>query len=310
MLARQKGPAFRMVSRSIERKLFPMIALATAALIFCTALPGRAQQREERAFAPQPPVNPKLPTLWIIGDSTVRNGHDNGSNGQWGWGNPIVHFFDLSRINVRNRALGGTSSRSFRNMGLWDNVLSEMKPGDYVIMQFGHNDSGPLDDPARARGTLRGNGEETRDIDNPITKKHETVHTYGWYLRQYVKEAKAKGAKQVIICSPIPRNSWADGKVKRNESYARPAAEAAKESGAAFIDLNEIIARRYDADGQEKVTQEYFPEKEVVHTDWAGAVLNAQCVVEGIRGLKDSSLAQYLIPEPPTDLKPSTGKVR
>lgn len=297
-----------MSPRLIASRAFPALALAIAALIFCTASTVRAQQ--ERAFAPQPPVNPKLPTLWIIGDSTVRNGHDNGNNGQWGWGNPIVHFFDLSRINVQNRALGGTSSRSFRNMGLWDKVLAEMKAGDYVIMQFGHNDSGPLDDPARARGTIRGNGEETRDIDNPITKKHETVHTYGWYLRQYVAEAKKKGAKDVIICSPIPRNRWAEDKVMRNESYARPAEEAAKQAGADFINLNEIIAKRYDAAGQEKVTDEYFPEKEVVHTDWAGAVLNAECVVEGIRGLKDSDLAKYLLPNPPTDLKPPSGKAR
>ncbi|HEY2588200.1 MAG TPA: rhamnogalacturonan acetylesterase [Tepidisphaeraceae bacterium] len=297
-----------MSARAIASRTFPAAVLTIAALIFCTAGTSHAQQ--ERAFAPQPAINPKMPTLWIIGDSTVRNGHDNGNNGQWGWGNPIVHYFDLSRINAQNRALGGTSSRSFRNMGLWDKVLAEMKGGDYVIMQFGHNDSGKIDDPVRARATLHGNGEETRETDNPITKKHETVHTYGWYLRQYVAEAKKKGAKAVIICSPIPRNAWAEGKVRRNESYARPAEEAASQTGAEFIDLNEIVAKRYDAERQEKVTNEYFPEKEVVHTDWAGAVLNAQCVVEGIRGLKASDLAQYLLPNPPTELKPPSGKAR
>src|SRR5436309_10507891 len=89
--------------------------------------------------ATQPAINPALRTLWIIGDSTVRNGQDTGNNGQWGWGNPIAHFFDRTRINVQNRALGGTSSRTFQTLGKWDAVLAEMKPGDYLLLQFGHN---------------------------------------------------------------------------------------------------------------------------------------------------------------------------
>lgn len=281
--------------------------IAMSLLIFISLHDARGQNPP--AVAPHA-IDPKLPTLWIIGDSTVRNGQDTGSNGQWGWGNPIASYFDRDRINIQNRALGGTSSRSYRNMGLWDKVLSEMKAGDYLIMQFGHNDAGPLDDPARARGTLRGNGEETREIDNPITKKHEVVHSYGWYLRQYVAEAKAKGTKECLICSPIPRNAWTSGKVNRNTSYAPPAAEAAKQAGAAFVDLNEIVARHYDAAGQEKVTAEYFPEKEVVHPDWAGAVLNAQCVIEGLKALDHSEVIAYLLPQPPTDLKPPSGKAR
>jgi lysophospholipase L1-like esterase len=291
------------------KPLASVTVLVLLACVFAVSTPAQTKPAA-RQMAPQPPINPKLPTLWIIGDSTVRNGRDTGSNGQWGWGNPIVHFFDLSRINVQNRALGGTSSRSFRNMGLWDQVLAEMKPGDFVIMQFGHNDAGPLDDPQRARGTLRGNGEETKEIENPILKKHETVHTYGWYLRQYVAEAEAKGAKQVIICSPIPRNAWSNGKVNRNTSYGPVAAAAAKQAGALFIDLNEIVAQRYDAEGQEKVTQTYFPEKEVVHPDWAGAVLNAECVVEGLKQQK-SDLVQYLREPSREELaKPPTGKAR
>ena len=269
------------------------------------------------AKAERPPVNPDRPTLWIIGDSTVRNGHDTGDNGQWGWGNPIARFFDAARIDVQNRALGGTSSRSFRNLGQWDPVLAAIRPGDFLLMQFGHNDPGPLDDPARARGTLRGNGEQTREIDNPITHRHEVVHTYGWYLRDYAAAAKAKGAAQVIICSPIPRNAWANGRVARNSSYGPAAAAAAKQAGADFIDLNELTARRYDPLGQARVTDTYFPETrpgqkpEVVHTDWAGAVLNAEMVVEGIKALPHGDLATYLQPGTPPDLDhPPTGRAR
>src|SRR5690242_20304706 len=108
------------------------------------------------------------PTLYIIGDSTVKNGKGKGDGGLWGWGNFLAEGFDTSKIAVRNFALGGRSSRTFITEGHWDDVLSQLKKGDYVIMQFGHNDGGPLDDTARARGTIKGTGEETRDIYNPI----------------------------------------------------------------------------------------------------------------------------------------------
>jgi lysophospholipase L1-like esterase len=262
------------------------------------------------AMAPQPPINPKLPTFWVVGDSTVREGQDNGDIGQWGWGNPIASYFDHSRINVQNRALGGTSSKTFRTAGRWEAALAEMKPGDFLILQFGHNDRSPLDDKRRARGTLPGNGEETREIDNPVNGKHEVVHTFGWYMRQYVAEAKAKGVATVIMCSPIPRNNWVDGKVKRDVDYTKWAQEAANQSGALFINLNELVAQRYDAEGQRAVTDKYFPEKEVVHPDWAGAVLNAEIVVEAIKKLEGCELAKYLLAEAPKDLKPPSGKAR
>ena len=59
------------------------------------------------------PANANLPTLFLIGDSTVRNGRGDGANGQWGWGEPLVDLFDTAKINVVNRAVGGLSSRTF-----------------------------------------------------------------------------------------------------------------------------------------------------------------------------------------------------
>ena len=72
-----------------------------------------------------------------------------------------MDYFDAAKINVVNRAVGGLSSRTYLTQGDWDRVLAMLKPGDFVMMQFGHNDGGPLDDAARARGTLKGTGEET-----------------------------------------------------------------------------------------------------------------------------------------------------
>jgi lysophospholipase L1-like esterase len=237
------------------------------------------------------PANPALPTLFLIGDSTVRNGRGDGSNGQWGWGEPIVDSFDTAKINVVNRAVGGLSSRTYLTLGHWDRILAMLKPGDFVIMQFGHNDNGPLDDSARARGTLKGSGDETQEIDNPLTGKHEVVHTYGWYLKKFIADARAKGATPVV-CSLIPRKIWKDGKIARDsESYAGWAAQVAASEDVAFVDLNESIARRYDELGPEKV-EPLFADPHT-HTSRAGAELNAEVVVAGLKGLQKNPLAPY-----------------
>jgi lysophospholipase L1-like esterase len=244
-----------------------------------------------------PKSDPNLPTLFLIGDSTVRTGsRGDGINGQWGWGAPIMDYFDRTRINVENRAMGGTSSRSYQTLGLWEKVLADMKPGDFVIMQFGHNDGGALNDAQRARGTIRGNGDETEEIDNLLTGRHEIVHSYGWYLRKYITDAKAKGATP-IVCSLIPRNGWRNGKVNRSsEDFALWAAQAAQGGDAGFIPLNDLIADRYDRIGPEKVTASYFPPREATHTNAAGARFNADCVVEGLKALDGCPLSAYLKP--------------
>jgi lysophospholipase L1-like esterase len=239
----------------------------------------------------KPPADPKLPTLFLVGDSTVRNGKADGANGQWGWGEPLVDLFDTTKINVDNRAIGGRSSRTYIMENQWAETLALIKPGDVVLFQWGHNDDGPLDDTARARGSLHGIGEETKEIENPILKIHETVHTYGWYLRRYVSDTLAKGAVP-ILCSPIPRKIWKDGKVVRNaESYGGWAREVAEQEHVGFIDLNEIIARRYDALGEEKV-EALFADPHT-HTSRAGAELNAECVVAGLKALPHDPVAAY-----------------
>ncbi|RYZ62876.1 MAG: rhamnogalacturonan acetylesterase, partial [Chitinophagaceae bacterium] len=214
------------------------------------------------------------PVLYIIGDSTVRNGNGTGQNQQWGWGSFVAPYFDTTKISVENHAIGGRSSRTFITEGRWDKILAKLKSGDYVILQFGHNDGGPLDDTARARGSIRGIGDESKTIYNPIHKKEEVVHSYGWYLRKYIREAKAKGAIPVV-CSPIPRNQWKEGKVVRSaDSYSGWAEQVATQERAAFIDLNDIVATRYEALGSDAVNA-FFP-VDHTHTNKEGAELNAQ----------------------------------
>ncbi|WP_167613765.1 rhamnogalacturonan acetylesterase [Maribellus sediminis] len=260
-----------------------------AAVIIVIALFFACQSKRED--------NKKI-TIYTIGDSTVKNGQGDGAGGLWGWGDPLVQYFDTATINLENHALGGTSSRTYRDKGLWQPVLDKLKPGDYVLMQFGHNDAGPVNDTIRARGTIQGTGDETEEIDNLLIGKHEIVHTYGWYMRQFIREAKEKGAIPVVM-SPIPRNNWKDGKVPRNkDSYGGWAKTVAEEEGAFFIDLNEKMASRMEQRGEENVTEVLFFSRDHTHTSAKGAVLAASLIVEGLKELDKCKLKNYLLENP------------
>ena len=255
-------------------------------VVFASNLSSAAQTQGPRPGRPLPePANQKIPSLFLIGDSTVRNGEGNGANGQWGWGDHIAGYFNPKKINVVNRALGGLSSRTYLTFDYWDRLLVLLKPGDFVIMQFGHNDAGPINDNVRARGTIKGTGEETEEIDNILTGKREVVHSYGWYLRKFIAEARAKGATP-IVCSPVPR------KITNNkEDYSRWAAQVAESTGVSFIPLNAIVSRKYEELGPEKVEVLFHGDN--THTSLAGAELNAASVIAGLKGLKKNPLARY-----------------
>jgi lysophospholipase L1-like esterase len=235
------------------------------------------------AFRPQ-----EKPTLYIIGDSTVRNTN----RPQCGWGEMISLYFDSSRLNISNQAMAGRSTRTFIKEGRWDKVLATLKPGDFVIMQFGHNE-GSVPDTGRAgyRGVLRGTGTETKQLTWPDGSK-ETVYTFGAYLRKFAREAKIKGAIP-IIASMIPRNQFREGKVLRaDKDFGKWAEEIAKDENIYFIDLNNITADKYDVLGESNVSGLFH--RDHTHTNEAGAKMNAESVIEGLKKLQDIALARYI----------------
>src|SRR3954471_2528402 len=142
--------------------VFRTIILFLLALIL--ASPATAQNaagQPSPSPSPETPLNPKLPTIFIVGDSTA-NTHGNGA---LGWGDPFISYFDMQKVNVVNRARAGRSSRTFITEGLWDKVVADMKKGDFVLIELGHNDGGAVNDASRARGSLPGLGDETQEID-------------------------------------------------------------------------------------------------------------------------------------------------
>ena len=229
------------------------------------------------------------PTIYIIGDSTVRNSNKE----QWGWGTLLPEFFDSNKISISNQAMAGRSTRTFIKESRWDRVLSTLKKGDYVMMQFGHNE-GSKPDTTRGgyRGVLKGTGEDSIQLTWPDGKV-ETVHSYGWYLKKFIRDAKARGASPIVL-SMIPRNQFNEGKVRRaDKDYGMWAKEVADAESVLFIDLNKISADKYDAWGPEKV-KEFFP-GDHTHTNQEGARVNAASVVDGIKANPKNALNTYLI---------------
>jgi len=242
------------------------------------------------------PLNPALPTIFVAGDSTAARGR---GERQQGWGVPFADYFDPAKVNVANRARGGRSSRTFITEGSWDKMLANMKAGDVVLIQFGHNDGSPVNEdeavPAQARrgrGTIGGLSEETREVDNIITKQREVVHTYGWYMRKYIADAKAKGALPIVASCTV-RNIWKDGNIERGPGkYREWAFDIAKAAAVPFIDLSTAMADKFEALGEEKTKALY--QQDHTHFDAVGADMHAAAVVAGLKGLRTKAFDPFL----------------
>jgi lysophospholipase L1-like esterase len=142
---------------------------------------------------------------------------------------------------------------------------------------------------------LKGIGNETQDVTIEATQKEETIRTFGSYLRTYVADAKAKGA-MVVLLSPVPRNRWTDNKVERAaNNYGGWSKAIAKETSVYFVDLNELTAAKYEKIGAVKVASDFFTTVDNTHTSMAGARVNAESVVEGLKKIKQLKIDRFLV---------------
>lgn len=229
------------------------------------------------------------PVLFIVGDSTVKN-QDDDPNGMWGWGSVIAELFDPKKISVENRAMAGRSARTFLDEGRWDKVYNALQPGDFVMIQFGHNDGGDIH-TGKARGELQGSGDESKVFLMEKTGHYQVVYTFGWYLRKFILDVREKGATPIVL-SHTPRNKWKDGQIERNDrSYGKWTREAAEAAGACFIDLNGLTADKLQRKG-EKQSGVYY-KNDHTHTSLKGARLNARSIAEGLRA-SDCLLKDFL----------------
>lgn len=246
------------------------------------------------------------PVLFLVGNSTMRTGTmGNGNNGQWGWGFFEHEYFDENKITVENHALGGTSPRTFyKSPDLWARTLSGVQKGDYVFLELGHNDNGPIDE-VRARSSYRIDGKLSLSDDsiiiyNKVRKCQDTVYTFGGYTRRFINEVRAKGAFPVLF-TLTPRNAYEeDGKtIQRKLTDFTPAIFAiGKEMDVPVIDLNDISAKKLEKYGPWKTDYHFFLDK--IHSSAFGAHMNAASAAEGLDACTDPRLEElksYLIKE-------------
>ncbi len=252
------------------------------------------------------------PVVFITGDSTVKNS-DKDPDGMWGWGAVANTIFDETKIDIINAAMAGRSCRSYLNEGRWERVYNSLKPGDFVLIQFGHNDISPIDKPkyrgaiATAKDTCHvyrmQAAKEDLSKQNVIDQKlkantqvgsYEVVYSFGWYLKKFIQDVREKGATPILV-SLTPRNEWPNGKIeRRNDTYGKWYREVVEETGVEFVDLHNITADFLDKKcGKKEKAMKYF-NHDHTHTSLLGAKTNAQSIAKGLRDNK-SPLAEFLL---------------
>lgn len=251
------------------------------------------------------------PVVFITGDSTVKNA-DKDENGMWGWGAVANTVFDETKIDIVNAAMAGRSCRSYLNEGRWEKVYNSLKPGDFVLIQFGHNDIGAIDKPkyraaiasaadtchvyrmqAAKENLAKQNVIDQKLKSNAQVGSYEVVYSFGWYLKKFIQDVREKGATPILV-SLTPRNEWTDGKIeRRNDTYGKWYREVAEETGVELVDLHNITADFLDKKcGKKEKAMKYF-NHDHTHTSLLGAKTNAQSIAKGLRDNK-SPLAKYL----------------
>jgi len=196
-------------------------------------------------------------TLYLIGDSTVADytgDYDPGKDymkdryPMTGWGQYFQDFFvqdslgavrtlfPTDSVVVDNRARGGRSTRTFFQEGRWRAVYESLRPGDVVLMQFGHNDAS----------------------DNK-PERYVNVEGYKEFLRLFVYQTQEKGAIPIVV-TPVARNSgWNEGKMENiHGAYPQAAMDVAREFNVDFIDLNQLSMDLFSFKGREYVSRDYF----------------------------------------------------
>ena len=250
------------------------------------ALPACGQQREEGK-----------PMVFITGDSTVKNA-DKDEDGMWGWGSQAGLIFDPAKITWENVAMAARSTKTYLREGRWEKVYNALQPGDFVLIQFGHNDVGPINEK-KARGVIPGTADTCHVYQMEADGSYEMVYSFGWYLRKFIDDVREKGATPILL-SLTPRNEWPGGRIeRRNDTYGRWYREVVEQTGVEFVDVHNISADFLDGkfaskdEAKSKAKASKYFNHDHTHTSKLGAQMNARSVAKGLRQ-NNSPLAKYL----------------
>lgn len=202
------------------------------------------------AVAPSPAHS----TVYMIGDSTMADRPHPEVNPYRGWGQLLPTFFDSS-VTVRNFAVNGRSTKSFIDEGRWSTVESQLRPGDYVIIQFGHNDE---------------KREDSTRYTDPGT-------TYRANLERFVRESRAKGATPILATSIVRRKFDSAGTLEDTHgAYPVVTREVARALHVPLLDLQQ---------GTAWLVQSYGPDRSKELFAWVAPGMNSMYP----KGLQDDT---------------------
>ncbi|KAL0951562.1 hypothetical protein HGRIS_008244 [Hohenbuehelia grisea] len=211
-------------------------------------------------------------TVYLAGDSTMAKG--GGGSGSDGWGQFLAQYLT---IPVVNSAIAGRSARSYTDEGRFNTLINTVKSGDFVIIEFGHNDG--TANPDNGRQDAVGDGYDTTAVVTAADGTKITVHTFTYYLQNAVNSLKAKGAIP-IVSSQTPSNVWSGSAIAAGPRFVPYAQTVASRTGVVYVDHYNYVAQAFNRLGQTATTA-FFP-VDHTHTSPAGANVVAQAFVRGL----------------------------
>ncbi|GAA5196091.1 hypothetical protein GCM10025773_03460 [Microbacterium jejuense] len=233
-----------------------------------------------------------IPTAYIAGDSTVQTYDPIAYAPQAGWGQMIDRFF-ASDVAFSNQAIGGRSSKNFISQGRLDDILRAVRPGDYLMVQFGHNDA-------------------TQGVDD----RYASPADYKEYLRVYVDGARQRGATPILV-TPVSRRSFNADTGLFNVSfpeYVDKMKELAAEEDVLLVDLSASSRAYLDQIGPDAAKAVFlyadpgvFPQRPAgiaddTHFQEYGAIQMARLVAQDVKALDDPLAGKVTDVEPPADV--------
>ncbi len=226
-------------------------------------------------------------TLFLAGDSTMADKDELEASPERGWGQVFPTFLDTSRICLQNHARNGRSTKSFIDEGRWNNLTARIKPGDFVIIQFGHNDQKKND-----------------------STRYSDLEAYKANLSRMVQDVRDRQAMPILATSVVRRYFVNDTCWNTLEGYPEAMRETARELDVALIDMNALSGEWLQQVGEEASKDYYmhvqpgtwskFPDGKMddTHFNEAGALVMAGLAAQAIRELPVKPLDSYLLPEP------------
>lgn len=236
-------------------------------------------------YEPSTEQNPTVstkPTIFIAGDSTVQS-YKASYAPQQGWGYYLQNYFN-ENVTVANHSLAGRSTKKFYNEGRWDTIVNSLKKGDYVMIQFAINDAGKQNEDRYA--------PTCGNVDNPSTGSYE------WYMTEFIKTAKNKGATPILVTTVIGMKSYSGGKfVNSYTNYCDACKKLSAKYDVPCIDLNSIMVSHYNSVGYDTAKSYHLMGAVSGSTDGThfcekGANIVAGLVAKDVKAQKLAGLAE------------------